>query len=669
MANYTFTVNSTYNPFDVLNSAIARGDAMTKDMNDYQDAYAAIATQAATLQQRAEMENDSKWAQRYNDYRNKLNDSADLLLRQGLSPATRSLVNDAKTMYAADIVPIQEAVTRQNEEIARRLKAKPEERMQYGRLASIDDYIADPNYMNTLYSGSQIEKDAMEQAAALAKREVLDTYGRASDLGHYWLKHQKETGFSNIEMEQMLEEINERPGQTEFNKDPVGLLKYIYDNIRDKYGYREDLTLEPEQRAKLDKEIFSGIFKGLSLTVDSALQVDQPGLAMAQERARAASARTASGDDITTSGYNIRPVNLYGAGDKTDTEIILEHAAKDFDTDRNGNLVFGSDRKVALAKRLNNWDPKFGRTALFRIMDTPPAGSFDKKEGRKSASLFAPGYERMSDGKVLFYHPEVAMGILNEYKDKGYLTPEQFSDFQNKINNGFYKDKVLAGGDRDRFMKDLVKASEATVNLRKTEQELYNAYSGAGDIWSTGGISLPVDSNDTSILELLNQNTKNNGKLTVGGTYHSTTGRRDEKDEIEISSLWDKDNNKLKGKVIDVTVSPDSAGKPVMYLNVMHSGEVKHIELTNLTDVYRDKQFKDASEYVFAQTAALKKKLVLMKMNGATDDEIEEERQAHIRKAEQDIKYQRAKQDMIIHFMMSMQRLKSDSDTVQSNEY
>lgn len=654
MANYTFTVNSTYNPFDVLNSAIARGDAMTKDMNDYQDAYAAIATQAATLQQRAEMEQDSKWAQRYNDYRSKLNDSADLLLRQGLSPATRSLVNDAKTMYASDIVPIQEAVTRQNEEIARRLKAKPEERMQYGRLASIDDYIADPNYMNTLYSGSQIEKDAMEQAAALSKREVLDTYGRASDLGHYWLKHQKETGFSNIEMEQMLEEINERPGQTEFNKDPVGLLKYIYDNIRDKYGYREDLTLEPEQRAKLDKEIFSGIFKGLSLTVDSALQVDQPGLALAQERA--ARARTTSGDTLNTTGYDIRPINLYGVGEKTDMEEFLESAKEDFVSDKKGNLILNEAAKKRLKRELG-LNEKIGpyQTPLYHITGKP-----DK---------FAKFSTKMRDwsGNYLQYYPAVAMRVLENYKDNGYLTDEQFKKYQARIDNGYYRDKIVDGGDKEEFMNDLIADAEATINSKKVELDFYNAYHGTGDIWGNNGISLPITADEESIVELLSHNAQN-GKLTIGGRYRSTTGKRDEDDDVKVSDLVDN-NNKLKGKVQDVEVTLDATGEPVMYLNLQQGGEVMHIKLNGLKDAYKDQEFKKAAKLVFDHPKILKKMLFDMKMRGASDEEIMTARQNFIDTAEQNLDYKQAQQNMVHNFVSSLGRLKPGSTTVQSNEY
>lgn len=654
MANYTFTVNSTYNPFDVLNSAIARGDAMTKDMNDYQDAYAAIATQAATLQQRAEMEQDSKWAQRYNDYRSKLNDSADLLLRQGLSPATRSLVNDAKTMYASDIVPIQEAVTRQNEEIARRLKAKPEERMQYGRLASIDDYIADPNYMNTLYSGSQIEKDAMEQAAALAKREIRDKWGKATDLGNYWMQHLKETGFSNVEMEKLFREINELPGQTEFVNNPAGYLKYIYDNVRDKYGYREDMTLEPEQREKLDREIFSGIFKGLTHSVDNTMQVDSPRLTMEQERA--ARARTARGYTLNTTGYDIRPINLYGVGEKTDMEEFLESAKEDFGSDKNGNFIMNQSAKDILRKELGLDDRvRPYQTPLYRITGKP-----DK---------FAKFSTKMKDwsGNYLQYYPVVAMRILENYKDKGYLTDEQFKKFQARIDNGYYRDKVVDGGSKDEFMNDLIADTEATINSKRVELDFYNAYHGTGDIWGTNGISLPITADEESIVELLTHNAPN-GKLTIGGRYRSTTGKRDEDDDIKVSDLVDS-NNKLKGKIQDVEVTLDATGEPVMYLNLQQGGKVQHIKLDYLKDAYKDQEFKKAAKLVFKHPKTLKKLLFDMKMRGASNEEIMMARQNFIDMAEQNLDYKQAQQNMIHNFVSSLGRFKPGSTTVQSNEY
>ena len=267
---------------------------------------------------------------------------------------------------------------------------------------------------------------------------------------------------------------------------------------------------------------------------------------------------------------------------------------------------------------------------------------------------------------VIGFNVTYAKELAKDYLNKGYITQETFNSLMNDIDNGSYE-KSAKHGEVDKFINHLSQYAEAHLTQLRIEKELDAM--GWGDIWSTSGISIPLRNvDDASIFELLVHNAQN-GKLTIGGNYKSSTGTREEKDNIDISTLWDNEKSKLKGQVLDATVSADSNGDPVTYLDMMVDGKVIHIKINSVKDALKNRNFRSAAKSFFARKKYLKDTLVNLYRQGVPKERLEFERNNYIRNMGQNVEHLADLQAIPLNFVASMQTIKPGSDTVQYSEW
>lgn len=245
MANYNYVVTSKFRPLS-YDEMIKPLQQQTDLHNMYEDAYAELATKADVLKERAKNEDNSAWSKKYTEYANALEQSVNELATRGLNSMSRRAVNEARRRYASDIVPIQEAITKQAEIAKIQQSANPALRMQYSEMPSIDALIVNPNLSPISYSGAAVEKSASEMANAAASRRASSGLRQYSQ---YWLQEFNRTGFNANTVDRFLSDAESVPE-----------LNDIITRVQNQFGNFEGMN--NAQKDQLNAEIISGILKG-----------------------------------------------------------------------------------------------------------------------------------------------------------------------------------------------------------------------------------------------------------------------------------------------------------------------------------------------------------------------------------------------------------------------
>lgn len=261
MPNYSLIINSRFNPFtyeELARPAMESTQAHLQEqakIESFQDL-------ASVYKQRALVESNQDWAQRYSDYANRLDQQAQELARNGLNASTRRAVSQLRKDYASTIVPIQNAMNRQLELAKIADSANPALRNVYGDMPTIDALIVNPTLNRATYSGSAIEASAKEMAASAATRNVKDLFQKYQT---YWMQNKKEIGYSKKVMEQFRRDVNSVPE-----------LARIFKDVKQQFNNFEGLN--DNQKNQLEGEILSGILKGAVYNSQVSYQNNEPAL-------------------------------------------------------------------------------------------------------------------------------------------------------------------------------------------------------------------------------------------------------------------------------------------------------------------------------------------------------------------------------------------------------
>lgn len=290
-------------------------DELIKPLQEYakayqlaEDQYNTLSAQSETLRRRANNDPNAQWAQRYNNYMNALNDSVSSLMTNGLNPTVRKQLLDARNGYASDVKPAEDAIKTLNEIAEYQSKIDPGKRMQFGANPTIDQLIANSALRPNAYNGSEIEKDAMQTAAAISGREIETAFDRDPDL-RSWMKTHYEKGISNEDVNKIFNKYLSGEANTEESIIGQMIMKSI-DETKNKYGYNNDNTLTDFQKRSLDNEVLSGFMKGLAHDVKDNWQANPFDL----ENLKAFNKKKEAQEDALNAIRAIKPefVNYYG---------------------------------------------------------------------------------------------------------------------------------------------------------------------------------------------------------------------------------------------------------------------------------------------------------------------------------------------------------------------
>ena len=193
MPNYGLVINSKFKPFS-YQEMLAPVNASTVAHQALENAYNELEVKAGMLdnilkQSALAYNEDDALYQQYTQYMNDLNSVAEALSKEGLSPQSRSQALQLNKRFSADIIPIQEAITRKNtmDKIQLEMLAKDPTTM-FSRRASttpLKAFYDNSNLGFDSYSGTLLAKQAADVANNIAKdilrttNERVDTYTKA----------------------------------------------------------------------------------------------------------------------------------------------------------------------------------------------------------------------------------------------------------------------------------------------------------------------------------------------------------------------------------------------------------------------------------------------------------------------------------------------------------
>lgn len=192
MPNYSLVVNSQFNPF-TYQELLAPVQAMSNYHEKLMDEYDKLSSQADVLEAMGANDRDKGTYGRYKAYSDSLRKERDNLFANGLTFESRQRLSDLRRLYNTEIVPIQNAWQKREQEAQMQMKAQMDAaargvNLYFSRDAantSLQDYIDNPNQTFQILNGQQITTEIANQFKGLASQIQSD--GK----GNYFLQGKK----------------------------------------------------------------------------------------------------------------------------------------------------------------------------------------------------------------------------------------------------------------------------------------------------------------------------------------------------------------------------------------------------------------------------------------------------------------------------------------------
>ena len=185
MARYVIT-GSKFKPFSYaeLIQPIQLAEAAHQAVEDQ---YNELSTKANVWENIANEQNSPYTYNIYKTYADDLKYQADQLATSGLTPASRQGLNNMRTRYSQQIVPIEQGYAAKVRDIEAQKQAKLKDNtLMFDREAAftnLDDYVRNPNLSYTAYSGQTLASQTSQMARNLAKE--LKEYKKGKPIDAY----------------------------------------------------------------------------------------------------------------------------------------------------------------------------------------------------------------------------------------------------------------------------------------------------------------------------------------------------------------------------------------------------------------------------------------------------------------------------------------------------
>ena len=184
MPNYSLVVNSQFNPF-TYQELLAPVQAMSNYHEKLMDEYDKLSSQADVLEAMGANDRDKGTYGRYKAYSDSLRKERDNLFANGLTFESRQRLSDLRRLYNTEIVPIQNAWQKREQEAQMQMKAQMDAaargvNMYFSRDAantSLQDYIDNPNQTFQILNGQQLTTEAANVFKALGNQVQSDGKG------------------------------------------------------------------------------------------------------------------------------------------------------------------------------------------------------------------------------------------------------------------------------------------------------------------------------------------------------------------------------------------------------------------------------------------------------------------------------------------------------------
>lgn len=206
-ANY-IVINSRFKPFSYA-EMLQPIQMATLAHQEVENEYAELAIKANIWDKMANEQTDPYAYNMYKTYSNDLEEQANQLAREGLTPASRQNMLKMKQRYSSDIIPIEQAYKRRQElaDEQRKILAK-DNTMMFDRdasMLSLDDLIKNPQLTYQSYSGSLLTKQVNDAAKNLVRVMRNNPREWRSILGNQYFETIMQTGYMPEEIVQVLQ--------------------------------------------------------------------------------------------------------------------------------------------------------------------------------------------------------------------------------------------------------------------------------------------------------------------------------------------------------------------------------------------------------------------------------------------------------------------------------
>ena len=175
MANYSLSINSTFQPF-TYQELVAPVIHQQQVMDNLIEQYEKLSSQADVLEAMGANDRDKKSGSysRYKAYSDSLRNEVDYLYQNGLDTTSRERLTDLRRRYNTEIVPIQNAWTKREQEVKDQMTASmANPSLMFTRNAkdtSLDQYLADPVGGYGVINGANITAQMSAMTKNLANK-------------------------------------------------------------------------------------------------------------------------------------------------------------------------------------------------------------------------------------------------------------------------------------------------------------------------------------------------------------------------------------------------------------------------------------------------------------------------------------------------------------------
>lgn len=185
MANYSLTVNSTFNPYS-LQELLPIYQANAQAQYQAEEAFSQLQMKADQWEKLANNAQDTDVYNIYKSYSNQLKAAADDILNNGINAASRRNLMNMRAQYASNIIPIEEAYNKRQQQAQVLWQARLQDPTLIAQDPSelgLSYYMKNPTYTPQSYSGKLLTAQSAQATQNLAK--TLSSYGKGEPIDSY----------------------------------------------------------------------------------------------------------------------------------------------------------------------------------------------------------------------------------------------------------------------------------------------------------------------------------------------------------------------------------------------------------------------------------------------------------------------------------------------------
>ena len=185
MANYSLTVNSTFNPYS-LQELLPIYQANAQAQYQAEETFSQLQMKADQWEKLANNAQDADVYNTYKAYSNQLKVAADDILNNGINAASRRNLMNMRAQYASNIIPIEEAYNKRQQQAQVLWQARLQDPTLIAQDPSelgLSYYMKNPTYTPQSYSGKLLTVQSAQAAQNLAK--TLSSYGKGEPIDSY----------------------------------------------------------------------------------------------------------------------------------------------------------------------------------------------------------------------------------------------------------------------------------------------------------------------------------------------------------------------------------------------------------------------------------------------------------------------------------------------------